>query len=153
MYELRYRSRQFTTHTQQSANGIFVHLLYVPATVPQSWTRTVHLGCVYISYTYLGGTKAHFTLGVRLRDRSRQFTTPQQPVRTVFSYTCCTVPRSRTRTVHLGCVYINYTYLGGTVADLHQVYQSDAAHGSSPHRTQQPVANGIFLHLLNSSPK
>ena len=89
-------------------------------TVLRSRTGTVHLGCAYTNYTYLGGPVVHCAPGVRLRDRSRQFSTP-------YAATCserylrtppvriCTVPQSRTRTVHLGCVYTNYTYLGGLV--------------------------------------
>ena len=90
-------------------------------TVPRSRTRTVHLGCVYINLTYLGGPVAHFTPAVRLRDRTRLFSTlwavicSEQCFRTP-AVRIRTVPRSRTRTVHLGCVYTNYTYLGGPVA-------------------------------------
>ena len=90
-------------------------------TVLRSRTGTVHLDCVYTNYTYLGGPVLLCAPGVRLRDCSRQFSTP-------YTATCSerylrtppvrirTVPRNRTQTVHLGCVYINYTYLRGTVA-------------------------------------
>ena len=86
-------------------------------TVPRSRTRTVHLDCVYTHYTYLGGAVAHCTPGVRLRDHSQKFNTPwigifsEQYFRTS-AVRICTVPRSRTRTVHLGSVYTKYTYLG-----------------------------------------
>ena len=80
-------------------------------------------------------------------ETARQFTTPYTEPSSIFLHLLHS--STRTRTVHLGCVYINYTYLGGTVAYLHQVYESETAHGSSPHRTQQSVANGIFVHLLS----
>ena len=107
--------------TQQPVanTGIFLHLWELHSS--RSRTRTVHLGCVYISYTYLGGNVSHRTLGVRLETSSRQFTTPytafcsERNLRTP-AVRICRGPPSWTRTVHLGCVYTNYTYLGGTVA-------------------------------------
>ena len=90
------------------------------STHSRSTTRTVHLGCVYTSYAYLRGPVAYCTPGVRLRDRLRKFNTPrsaifsERHIRTP-AIQICTVPRSRTRTVYLGCVYTNYTYLGGPV--------------------------------------
>ena len=89
-------------------------------TFPRSITRTVHLGCVYTNYTYLGGPVAHCAIGVRLRDRSRQFTLPYDAICNLrhfctLAVLICTVPQTRTRTVHLDCVYTNYTYLGGPV--------------------------------------
>ena len=95
-------------------------------TVLRSRTGTVHLGCVYTNNTYLGGTVAQCTRGVRLPERTRQFTTPytaicsELNIRT-HAVRICTVSRSRTRTVHLGCVYTNYTYLGGTVPQFSPV--------------------------------
>ena len=82
----------------------------------------MHLGYVYTNYAYLGGPVAYFTPGVRLRDPSQKFTTPwtamfsERHFRTP-AVRICTVPRSSTRTVHLGCVYTNYAYVGGPVAN------------------------------------
>ena len=89
-------------------------------TVHRSRTRTPHLVCVFTNYTYLGGTVAHCAPGVRLRDRSRQFATLYTALCSELNFRAhavriCTVPRSRTRTVHLGCVYTNYTYLESPV--------------------------------------
>ena len=77
--------------------------------------EVVHLGCVYTNFTYLGGTIP------QLQDPTRQFTTPYTAIRSELTFRAhalliCTAPRSRTQTVHLGFVYTNYTYLGGTVA-------------------------------------
>ena len=118
---LRDCSQQFTTPyiALCSEPNFRAHAVRI-CTVPRSRTRPVHLGCVYTNYTYLRGPVAHCAPGVRLRDRSRQFTT-------LFTAICSernfrtpavrirTVLRSRTGTVHLGCVYTNYTYLGGPV--------------------------------------
>ena len=46
-------------------------------TVPQSLIQTAHLGCEYTNCTYLGHPIAHCTPGVRLRDRTLQFTLPR----------------------------------------------------------------------------
>ena len=89
-------------------------------TVPQSLSRTAHLGCEYTNCTYLGNPVAHCTPGVRLRDRSRQFTIPwtttysERHFRTP-SECYRTVPQIRTRTAYIGCVNTNYTYLGGPI--------------------------------------
>ena len=119
---LRERSQKFTT----PLTAIFSKRRFCPTavricTVPRSSTRTVHLACVYTNYTYLGGPVAYCTPGVRLRDCSRQFTILYATIcclryfRT-HAVRICTDPRSSTRTVHLGCVYTNYTYLGSPVA-------------------------------------
>ena len=90
-------------------------------TVPQSLSQTANLGCEYTNCTYLGNPVAHCTPGVRLRDRSRQFTIPwtticsERHFRTP-SVRTCTVPQIRTRTAHLDCVNTNCTYLGHPVA-------------------------------------
>ena len=90
-------------------------------TVLQSRTGTVHLGCVYINYTYLRGTVAHFTPGGQLRDRTRLLSIPWTVIcskryfRTP-AVRSCTICQTRPRTVHLGCVYTNFTYLGYPVA-------------------------------------
>ena len=57
--------------------------IFYTCTVPRSRTRTVHLGCVYISYTQ-GCTTP--------RLRSRLFSTPYKAIcsEKEFSYTCCT---------------------------------------------------------------
>ena len=112
---LRDRSRQCTTpYTAICSEGNFhAHVVRI-CTVPRSRTETVHSGSVFTNYTYLGGTVAHFTPGVRLRDRTWQFTTLYTAIRSELNFRThavrsCTVPRSRTRTVHLGCVYTNFT--------------------------------------------
>ena len=119
---LRDRSRQFTTpYTALCSKRNFRTPSVRICTVLRSRTGTVHLGCVYTNYTYLGGTVAHCTRGVRLQDYTRQFTTPYTAICSALNFRAhavriCTVLRSRTRTVHLGCVYTNYAYLGGPVA-------------------------------------
>ena len=119
---LRDRTWQFTTlYTAIRSELNFRTPAVRSCTVPGSRTRTVHLGCVYTNYTYLGDPVAHCTPGVRLRGRSPQLTSPftaifsERNVRTP-AVRICTVLRCRTGTVHLGFVYTNYTYLGGTVA-------------------------------------
>ena len=90
-------------------------------TVPQTKTQTVHLGCVYTNYTYLGYPVAHCTPGVRLRYRSQKFNTlwtailSKRHFRTP-AVQIWSVLRSSTPTVHLGFLFKNYTYLGGPVA-------------------------------------
>ena len=69
---------------------------------------------MYTNFTYLGDPVAHYTPGVRLRDRSRQFTTPYTAPCSKLNFhihaiRICIVRRSSTQTVHLGCVYIDFT--------------------------------------------
>ena len=118
---LQYHTRQFTTPYTAICSELYFHTPAVRScTVPRSGTRTVHLGCLYTNYTYLGGTVPQFTPGLRLGDRTRLFSTPWT---VSCSKRCCRTPavrihtvlRSRNGTVHLGCVYINYTYLGSPV--------------------------------------
>ena len=158
MYDSETAHGSSAHHTQQSAaNGIFVHLLYGHK-LPRNRTRTVHLGCVYINYTYPGGTVEHYTRRVRIRDRSRQFSTPCKAIcneryfRT-HAVRICTVPRSSTRTVHLCCVHINYSYLGGTVAHRTPGVRLRDRTQQFTTPEQLSAANGIFVHLLHSSPK
>ena len=117
----RDRLRQFTLPCtticrERHSRTPSVHI----CTVPQIRTRTAHLRCVNTNYIYLGGPVANCTPGVRLRDRSRQFTIP-------WTTTCSerhfrtpavrfgTVARSVSRTVHLGCEYTNSIKLGSAV--------------------------------------
>ena len=84
-------------------------------------SQTVHIGCVNSNYTYLGGPIVNCIRGLRLRDRSHQFTIPctticsERHFRTS-SVRICTVPQSVSPTAHLGCKYTNCTYLGNPVA-------------------------------------
>ena len=90
-------------------------------TVPQSLSRTAHLGCEYTHCTYLGNPVAHCTPVFRHRDHSRQFPLPctticsERNFRTP-SVRVRTVPQSLSRTADLGCEYTNFTYLGNPVA-------------------------------------
>ena len=119
---LRHHSRQFTIpYASICSLGHFRTPAVRICTVPRSRTRTVLLCCVYTNYTYLEGPVAHCTIGVRLRDRKWQFTIQYATICSLRHFRTpalqiCTVSRSSTRTVHLGCVYTNNTYLGGPVA-------------------------------------
>ena len=121
---LRSCSRQITTTYRALSRKRYIRRPAVHScTFPQSRTRTVHLVWVYTNCTYLGGPVAHCTPGVRLRDRSRQFSTPHTAISRekyfrTHAVQSCTVRRSIPRTVHLVCVYTNFTYLGGTVPQL-----------------------------------
>ena len=112
---LRDRSRQFTIPyaTICCLRHFLTHAERI-CTVPQSWTGTLHLRFMYTNYTYLGHPVGRCTIRVRLRDRSRLFTIPYATICSLRHFrtpaVCiCTVPRNSTRTVHLGCVYTNYT--------------------------------------------
>ena len=154
---LRDRSQKFTTPW----TAIFSERRFRPPavrirTVPRSSTQTVHLSCVYTNYTYLGDPVSRCTIRVRLRDRSRLFTIPYATICSLRNFRTpavriCTVPQSSTRTLHLGCVYTNYTYLGVPVAHCTRVYDSETTHGSSPYHRQQSEAYDIFVHLLYGS--
>ena len=160
---LRDRTRLFSTPcTAICSERYFCTPAVRICTVPQSRTRTVHLGCVYTNYTYLGGPVAHCTPGVRLRDRTRQFSTPYTAIcseryfRTP-AVRICTVPRSRTRTVHLGCVYTNYTYLGGPVAHCYTRCTTPRPHTAVQHTVHSNLQLTAFSYTcctdLYSSPK
>ena len=80
----------------------------------------------------MGGPVVHCTPGVRLRDRSQQFTLPcltifsERHFRTP-SVRICTVPQNLSRTAHLDCEYTNSTKLarpivprtGGVLVQYH----------------------------------
>ena len=130
----RYRTAIYTRSTTRRPHTAVQHTIdsYLQQTVfrtpavrscrvRRSRTRTVHFGCLYTNFTYLGDPVAHCTRGVRIQDHTRQFTTPYTAICSELNFRAhalliCTAPRSRTRTVHLGCVYTNYNYLGGPVA-------------------------------------
>ena len=119
---VRYRSQEFPSPWRKvcSKQNFRTHSVRI-CTVPQIRTQTAHIGCVNTNYTYLGGPVAHCTPGVRFRYRLRQFTLPctrisnERHFRTP-SVRICTVPKSLSRTAHLGCEYINCTYLGYAIA-------------------------------------
>ena len=118
---LRDRSQNFTTPWTAifSERDFRTPPVWI-CTSPRTSTRTVHLGCVYTNYTYLGDPVAHCTIRVRLVDCSRQFTISSATIYSLRHFhthavRICTVPLNRTRIVHLGCVFTNYTYLGSPV--------------------------------------
>ena len=120
--QLRDRSRQFSTpYTALWYEQNFCTPSVRIRTFPRSRSRAVHLGCMFTNYTYFGGPVAHYTPGVRLRDRSCKFTTPYPGLCSKRNF-CTpsirirTVSQSWTGTVHFGCVFKIYTYLGGPVA-------------------------------------
>ena len=112
---VRYRSQEFPNPWRTVCSDLNFRTPSIRiCTDPQSLTGTAHLGCVNTNYTYLGGAVAHYTLGVRLRDRKRQFTLPctricwERHFRT-FSVRICTDNQLRTQIAHLGCVNTYYT--------------------------------------------
>ena len=118
---LQDHTRQFTTSYTAicSELNFRAHAVRI-RTVLRNRTRTVHLGCAYTNYTYLRGTVAHSTPGEQLRGCTLLFSTPWTVICSERYFLTpavrsCTIPRSRTGSVHLGCVYTNYTYLGGPV--------------------------------------
>ena len=118
---LRDRSRQFILPCSRICNERHfrtpsVHI----CTVPQTLSRTAHLGCEYTNCTYLGKPVAHCTPGVRLRGRLWQFTVPSS-ITYSKRHSCTpavrfgTDARIRSQTVHLDCDYTNSTKLAGPV--------------------------------------
>ena len=111
----------------------------------------MHLGCVYINYTYLGGNVEVYDSETAHGCSAHR--TQQSVVNGIFVHLlhiCST--KSRTRTVHLGCVYINYTYPGGTVVHFTRRVRP-IPHTAVHHRAKLSAMNGIFYMLYGSIPQ
>ena len=83
-------------------------------TAPQIRTRTAQLGRVCTIYKKLVGPVVPCTPSVRLTDRSRMFTKAWQTICSESHFRTPpvqigTAPRNRTRTAHLGCVFVQST--------------------------------------------
>ena len=118
----------------------------------------MHLGCVYRNFTYLGDPVEHCTPGVRLRNRSRQFTTPYTALCSKLNFRThavriCIVRRSSTRTVHLGCVYIDFTYRTAIYTRSTTRRPHPAVKNTVDSHLQQMVFSYTFCTELYSSPK
>ena len=112
---LRDRSQKFNTPwTAIFSKRYFCTPAVRISTFYRNRTRTVHLHRMYKNYIYLGGHVAYCTIDVRLQDHSQHFTIPYASICNL-RHICtpavriCTVHQTRTQTVHLGCVYTNYT--------------------------------------------
>ena len=96
------RSRMFTRRWRTICSEChFGTSLVRICTAPISWTRTAHLGYLYITSSKLGGPVVRCTTGVGHTDRSRMFTRPCQTICSERHFCSaplriCTALRSRT---------------------------------------------------------
>ena len=159
---LRDRSRRFTLPCTTICNERHFRTPSVRiCTVPQSLSRTAHLGCEYINRTNVGHPVAHCTLGARLRDGSRPLTIPWITTcrRTAFLYTICTKLYTSHMSDNYNCVKlcVHKLYLPGRsrsalYTSCKYPRQLTAVHPTMYNNLQRTAFSYTFSTYLSISP-